>query len=704
PMLGWLLLALAALARGGAAEPPDFSCFKQCSSRQFLCSWPPRGPAGNTTYVLMLCYATSQKCRRYEAGPATTYTLWHHQIYVLTNATAWVEARWGHHLHRSPNLTLYLNEAVKPDPPPDGMPFAKANGRLQLQVPRPPCHRGDRPLRREARFRRMGNHSWTQVTCETGKSKDSEDDPVTCDLGGNAAFEVQIRHKSQHWSSYWSDWSKSIFVPEEILESPALSFKLGDLGKNGQRLLQLGWQRAREEQGDVTYTLSIRMPACRCAAQAEEDEVVLRPEVTAHNLTLCGAEYEILLTAANAAGTGPTQQLHVPAEQHAELGFKDISSAGDAVTVQWEAPSRGFAYCFERQPVPGALQQGVCVQKDFPANSTHAVTGAGSSSGSLEAPACYRLAMHGWSAEQDWATFALQHHFTGNTSLDASIHINASTEAAVLWWEPSPRAACPGVLVRYLVCHAAGGDNVTYGEADASASHYTLRNLRPGTAYRVGIQEVTADTEGTCSTRWHFQTMALGPRPAAWKSNLKYLGISLGLPAAAAIIYHLSKKRAQQLLFPPLPKPVGSKAIQFSASEMSQDRPWKGFVEPSEKFSLAELLITELNPEKEAAGGTRPHTPQPGPTTEETAELGQPGCERELPFEYRRQEVLSPVPAASGGVPSYGTGCSGHPPEEEGAGSWGLPQPLVPLALLISDKPVIIRDEEGPELLQEKSV
>lgn len=38
--------------------------------------------------------------------------------------------------------------------------------------------------------------------------------PVTCDLGGNAAFEVQLRQKTQHWSSYWSDWSKSIFVPE----------------------------------------------------------------------------------------------------------------------------------------------------------------------------------------------------------------------------------------------------------------------------------------------------------------------------------------------------------------------------------------------------------------------------------------------------------------------------------------------------------
>lgn len=37
---------------------------------------------------------------------------------------------------------------------------------------------------------------------------------VSCELGGTAAFEVQLRHRTQHWSSHWSDWSTSIFVPE----------------------------------------------------------------------------------------------------------------------------------------------------------------------------------------------------------------------------------------------------------------------------------------------------------------------------------------------------------------------------------------------------------------------------------------------------------------------------------------------------------
>ncbi|XP_010139497.1 PREDICTED: interleukin-12 receptor subunit beta-1 [Buceros rhinoceros silvestris] len=357
------------------------------------------------------------------------------------------------------------------------------------------------------------------------------------------------------------------------------------------------------------------MPACRCteedAVVAEEDTVVLGREVTEHNLTLSGAEYEILVTAANAAGPGPPWQLRVPAEQPADLGFKDISVAGGIVTAWWEAPTSGSVYCFEQQPLLGDPKQGVCIQRAFPDKSIHVETGA------LEAPACFRLAVHGWAPERGWSTFALQHHYAGNASLAVPFHINASAgdaAAIVLQWSLSPRAACPGMLVKYLICYAAEGDNVT------------------------------------C------------PQGAVWKSYLKYLGILLGLPAMAAI-YQLSKKSP-------------------------------GFLEPSERFSPAELLIPEPNPSTEKTDtGTRPPiTPQPGPAAEEPVGVCPPGCEKELPFTYRKQEVLSP-----GGLPTPGSiGC--------GTEGGGCPQPLVPIALLISDKPIIIRDEEGWDPSPEKTL
>ncbi|XP_014738369.1 PREDICTED: interleukin-12 receptor subunit beta-1 [Sturnus vulgaris] len=709
-MLGWLLAALAALAHGGTVAAHEVSCWKKCSTpKLFHCSWPPLGPAGSTSYVLNFCSERRSRCRRFQVGTVTNYSPPHGQVYILENTTAWVEARWGDQVRRTPNHTLYLNKAVKLDPPPTGMLFSKTGGLLRVQVPQPQCRGLEQPPQHEGRFWRVGDSGWTQVTCETVMATGGNVS-VTCALGVNGTFVVQLRQKFPHWSSYWSDWSSNISVPEEILGSPVLSHQLGKLGRDGQRVLRLSWQHppshalfqpVLKEQRDVTYKLDVHMLACGCAESDEEDTVELRWEETEHNLTLSGAEYEILLSAVNAAGPGPAQQLRVPAEQRADLSFKEISVAGGTVTAQWEAPVPGDAFCFEQQTLPGPPKQGVCILQEFPANSSHVQRGA------LGAPGCHRLAVHGWDEERGWATFALWHRYNSNDSLVVPINISTGDVAVVLQWTPSPRAACPGALAKYLICHSAEGDNVTYSEVNATASNYTLQNLQPGTAYRVGVWEVTEDSEGTCSAWWRFQTKALGSQGEVWRGNLKYLGISLGLPAAAAV-YHLTKKRARRLLFPPLPKPMGSKAIQFSADEMSQVRckgqPRRGLLEPVERFDPAELLMLEPDPREETtdtgtqAAVAEPDVPQPGPALEQppAALVSPPGCGDELPFAYRRQDMRSPL-----GSPASGsTSCTEHPPgekeeEEEEEGRQGLHQPLLPIALLISDKPIIIRDEEG---------
>ncbi|NXV04486.1 I12R1 protein, partial [Cettia cetti] len=683
-----------------------------------------------------------RKCYQFEVETVTKHNFSNQQVPTLENTTAWVEARWGDQAHRTPNHTLHLDKAVKLDPPPPGINFTKTGGQLRVRVPWPQCRRLEQPAQREARFWRLGDSSWTQVKTLGGVTLQLTLHPslVTCALGVNGTFVVQLRQKLPHWSSYWSDWSSNISVPEEILESPVLSHQLGKLGRDGQRVLRLSWQvqwhpwgpswvsptisclepppfppqPIFKEKRDVTYKLDAHMLACGCEESDEEDTVELGWEVTEHNLTLSGAEYEILLAAVNAAGPGPAQQLRVPAEQHADLSFKEISVVGDKVTAQWEAPVAGDAFCFEQQTLPEPPKQGVCSQQEFPAHSIHVQTGKGAPQArcSLGAPGCHRLAVHGRDAERGWATFALWHRYSRNDSLVVPINISAAGAAVVLHWKPSPRAACPGALAKYLICHVAEGDNVTYSEADATASNYTLQNLQPGTAYRVGVWEVTEDSKRTCSAWQLFQTKALGPRGAAWRGNLKYLGISLGVPAAAAI-YRLSKRRARRLLFPPLPEPAGTKAIQFSVGEMGQGQPRRGLLELSERFNPAELLLTEPDPSEETTDtGTQtalphPDVSQPGPALEKPAAVvvSPPGCGEELPFAYRRQEMLSPGESP----PSGSTSCTGYPPgeeeeEEEEEGRQGLHQPLIPIALLISDKPIIIRDEEGWDPFQEKSV
>nr|XP_026654378.1 uncharacterized protein LOC113460448 [Zonotrichia albicollis] len=203
------------------------------------------------------------------------------------------------------------------------MSFSESSGQLRVRVPQPQCDSLKQPPQHEARFWRVGDSGWTQVTCETVLVTTKENS-VTCALGVNGTFVVQLRHKPPHWSSPWSDWSSNI--SEAILRRPVLSHQLGKLGTDGQRALRLSWQPVLMEHKDVTYKLDITMVGCGCAESIEEGSVKLGREVTEHNLTLSGAEYQILLSASNAAGHGPARQLRVPAGQSA--GTAMLSSPG----------------------------------------------------------------------------------------------------------------------------------------------------------------------------------------------------------------------------------------------------------------------------------------------------------------------------------------------------------------------------------------
>lgn len=184
--------------------------------------------------------------------------------------------------------------------------------------------------------------------------------------------------------------------------------------------------------------------------------------------------------------------------------------AGSTVTAQWEAPVPGDAFCFEQQTPPEPPKQGLCIQQEFPANSIHvergrerpkppavpppgvrgsnqhprflprragsagvspprrARLGRGAGLGHLcpVAPLrqqrcvrelCIRTRFHSRRGVPE----IIPRVFLHTDSLAVPINISAADAAVVLQWKPSPRAACPGALAKYRICHAAEGDNMT---------------------------------------------------------------------------------------------------------------------------------------------------------------------------------------------------------------------------------------------------
>lgn len=52
-----------------------------------------------------------KECRRFEVGTVTNYSPPYNRVVIFENTTAWVEARWGDRVRRTPNHTLYLDKA-----------------------------------------------------------------------------------------------------------------------------------------------------------------------------------------------------------------------------------------------------------------------------------------------------------------------------------------------------------------------------------------------------------------------------------------------------------------------------------------------------------------------------------------------------------------------------------------------------------------
>ncbi|XP_074834632.1 interleukin-12 receptor subunit beta-1 [Carettochelys insculpta] len=709
-MMFWRLL-LAALALSGSAQDADLVCYRKCNQCNFTCKWRAEAASKNATYHLKFCYHSSNSCPLFKTS-STHLSIQYRKMRVLQNLTAWVESHSGGRVNRSQNITLQLENAIKLDPPNQITLNSKSNGTLSITLLKPddPAVR-DRPLQREVQYRQVKDTTWTQVACQTPQENSGNDRTVICHLETAAACEVQIRHKTAHWSSYWSEWSQSIFVPEEILESPVVTWTLGSLGRNGQRNVTFHWQEARVEQGEVSYVLAAHMLACGC----EEPEGVISHVKNGTTLSwiLSGAEYHVSLSTSNAAGSGPVKTYRIPPEERTEISFLNMSWAGSSVTVQWAAKTNGSLYCFEKQALGEPPEDhGECTHRPFFEQESYVDTVM------VQPGRCYRIAIHGLGPEKRWSTFGSMHYFATNASFDGPIHIeNVTAISASLHWEPSPLSQCPGTLQKYVICYTSVRDNRrAYHEANSSATHYTLQDLQPDTYYRVGIQAARAEL---CHPQRLFKTTKLGPNTAEAKLNLPYLSAFLCIPLLAAL-YHFNRKRAKKVLFPSLPSPIGSQALTFPARDMSQEKPWPGFVEPSEKVSPTEPLVAEFlsgKGEHDVTTETRSlHLYTPGP--EEAAELaqtreGQVGSESDLLFEYRRQVLLTPTeeeeegsevrePAGVCGQsdfieagpgpsqPHMAQGLTEEPAEQSG--------PLLPLPLLLSDKPIIIKNGGSFEL------
>ncbi|XP_077187634.1 interleukin-12 receptor subunit beta-1 [Paroedura picta] len=679
---------------------------KSCTDRMILCRWKAAN-VSKANYILHLRYpGDPRRNRSFPAGEATSFSFDENRVSSVKNVTIWVENLAEGSVLISKKLQLKLSQAVKFEAP-TGINVSKVNGSLTLKWPRP--SRDCPPFEKEARMRHNSTgEKWTLGNCDSREEKGDSSTGwkliVLCRVEKSVRHEVQIRQRTSHWSSTWSEWSKPLVVPAEIIASPKVTYIVGQLGSDGLRNVTLEWEKASREQGEVNYTLTFVLLPCDCPdAPSRVDSCS-----NSCQIRLSGAAYSVSLQASNAAGRAPPFVFHLPPAGPDPapdlLSLHSPLSAGHP----WAGKTDAEAYCFEEQPLGEALHRQPCTRE-----APNMLMGR--HAGTLEPNRCYRLAVHALDSQTClWSTVVFTHFFSRNTSLEEALVVrvtNETTDSAVLGWEPpGALVACPNTLKKYIVCwRDKQAGNVAYHEANSWDTHYTILGLQPQTAYQVGVWPSTDEADESCQPLWPLLTRPRVPKSANSSLGLWYVGIFGGL-LTATLVFCFGKKRAKEGLCSALPDPANTEAVQLtSISGAAQVQLKLGFIELLEPDGPAEPLLVEWPPKEGSSakttvdplGAAKPVEEFPPPTEDPAS------CPTALPLEYNSQGLLSPVDEEGDqGQEGRGgfTGISsvvraGHgpllPQEAEVGDRTALPQAAAPRSLTLLDTVVVSRDSAG---------
>ncbi|KAG8126762.1 hypothetical protein E2320_021887 [Naja naja] len=338
------------------------------------------------------------------------------------------------------------------------------------------------------------------------------------------------------------------------------------------------------------------------------------------------------------------------------------------------------------EPLGETLPKKDCIEPD----TTYLFTGE------LESNRCYRFAVYKFVIK--WITVGYSYLFHRNASLEDAIRVNVTNQtanSAVIQWKP-PRALsdCPGLLKKYIVC--CQKEQYDY-DVNVSQTWYTIQNLQPDTVYLVGIWVSTANTKDNCKAFYRFLTKAPESKQLSLVLSFLFMGIFGGILVVIAIFY----KRMKKSLFPALPGPANTEAVNFHTTvKTGQAQVKLNFMEPMEANSTMEPLVVEPSSDKEepvtdttmdflgfVKGTEEEHSPKEDKVVSDEILLS----------EYKGQRFLSPVEESEDFVDvSHEENTGGGPHlllnNTEAGDQNGIYMSQVPLSFKLFDKLVVIKN------------
>ncbi|XP_075857420.1 interleukin-12 receptor subunit beta-1 [Microcebus murinus] len=682
---------------GSASGPRDLSCYRVASAL-YECSWRYEGAPAGVTHFLVCCLGPARCCSFAAGAATRLRFSDQDGLPVLSPVALWVESRAANRTEKSPEIALRLHSSVKYDPPLGDIKASRWAGQLRLEwepparqggaqvqfrrrAPRGPWKLGDCGLQGEKESCLCPLEAEGAQEFQLRRRQLQPGAPGGPWSSWSSPVCVPPEHRPEQ--------------PEVTLRvgqpDPDGRRRLSLHRQPEEQKLPEGC-RGPASGAEVTYRVHLRMLACACQARAA------RTLQLGKTVYLSGAAYNVTLAARDRFGPRPGQTWHVPASAHPGPGRLDIRVAAGGTSLRWPARAGAATYCVEWLPQGPRGRPASCTLVAPGTGPEPAATARGSRGGGaggdrhlLPRVLCGLLpgwdpqgrdsrgpgrllrvrlrqgrrrwrdaATHSWSRapgapgrEEEcyrvtvfasahpgkvtsWSTVASAYHFGGNASVAGSPRLVSvqprSPDEASVRWAPSPLSACPGVLTRYVVrCRDQDGSLVSEQPVEPWETQVTLRGLRAGTAYTVQVRADTARLRGAWSRAQHFSIEAQAPASPA--VVLAALGSFAGV-LLLGVLGHLGLSRAARCLWPRLPTPCASSAVEFPGGPGEQTRQWVAPVAEDfpEEASLREALVVELpwgrreGPEApEEKTGPPWAVSEPAPAPERALEGGR-GC------------------------------------------------------------------------------
>ncbi|XP_042606633.1 interleukin-6 receptor subunit beta-like isoform X2 [Cyprinus carpio] len=363
--------------------------------------------------------------------------------------------------------------------------------------------------------------------------------------------------------------SKVIMVPPELTDAPSIQLEIQDHMQNlsispGQRKVVVKWEYANSEAVD-NYNVTVRKVS---GESSNRDSFIT--ENSSLTLILSYSAYNISIRALNSAGSSPVSSIAIEQMDEWRDSFGPFTvniTSNSSFSLSWSSSVSSVCYSVEwwaKGQIPAF--------RPFYMKTKSSTITFHSPLINFQPYTRYYFFLHirpykdtcnMKNVNDSETTYGLaQTYFTEGSPISAPGNVsilNITQHSSVITWSPVSEEDLRGFLLGYYI-YLTEDNNETSFEVDPSVNSFELQNLESNSAYRVQLSAFTAAGEGERSDSKHFVTNL--PDFTALNSIIAAVVVGIIILLLAVHFSFRLLHRAKKLLWPSIPNPENSNAVQ----------------------------------------------------------------------------------------------------------------------------------------------